>query len=171
MILDRTFPPSCNRGTSLWIPKGLIYLTDPNGRSTHFCSTKASKPAFPSERLYAAHQLNFLQRNRYEHRNLIHRQKIRTWNSDARWRLPAVRADSAAAAVNETDSSLLVQTRNTPRVVQKIYRLLEADELDMALVAGEPAYEAFSGIGRPASESEDHCPQSIPVPVMFASQG
>lgn len=58
--------------------------------------------------------------------------------------------DAAAAAVNETDASLLVQTRNTAGSAENI-RLLEADELDMALVAGEPAYEAFAGIGRPAS--------------------
>lgn len=59
--------------------------------------------------------------------------------------------DSAAAAINETDSSLLVQTRNTAGSAENI-RLLESDELDMALVAGEPAYEAFVGIGRPASK-------------------
>lgn len=58
--------------------------------------------------------------------------------------------DAAADSVNATDSSLLVQTRNTAGSTENI-RLLEADELDMALVAGEPAYEAFSGIGRPAS--------------------
>ncbi|TKC87835.1 TAXI family TRAP transporter solute-binding subunit [Trinickia terrae] len=58
--------------------------------------------------------------------------------------------DAAAAAVNETDLSLLVQTRNTAGSTENI-RLLEAGELDMALVAGEPAYEAFAGIGRPAS--------------------
>lgn len=55
--------------------------------------------------------------------------------------------DAAAAAVNETDPSLLVQTRNTAGSAENI-RLLEVDELDMALVAGEPAYEAFAGIGR-----------------------
>ncbi|MGV2292359.1 TAXI family TRAP transporter solute-binding subunit [Trinickia sp. YCB016] len=57
---------------------------------------------------------------------------------------------AAAGVVNETDPSLLVQTRNTAGSAENI-RLLEADELDMALVAGEPAYEAFAGIGRPAS--------------------
>jgi uncharacterized protein len=58
--------------------------------------------------------------------------------------------DAAASTVNETDSSLLVQTRNTAGSAENI-RLLEANELDMALVAGEPAYEAFAGIGRPKS--------------------
>ncbi len=59
--------------------------------------------------------------------------------------------DSAAAAVNETDPSLLVQTQNTAGSAENIRRL-EADELDMALVAGEPAYEAFTGIGRHPSK-------------------
>lgn len=58
--------------------------------------------------------------------------------------------DAAAAAVNETDSSLLVETRNTAGSAENI-QLLETEVLDMALVAGEPAYEAFTGIGRPAS--------------------
>lgn len=58
--------------------------------------------------------------------------------------------DAAAASVNETDPSLLVQTQNTAGSAENI-RLLEADELDMALVAGEPAYEAFAGIGRSTS--------------------
>lgn len=59
--------------------------------------------------------------------------------------------DAAAAAVNETDSSLLVQARNTAGSAENI-RLLEAGDLDLALVAGEPAYEAFAGIGRPKSK-------------------
>ena len=58
--------------------------------------------------------------------------------------------DAAAATVNETDPALLVQTRNTAGSAENI-RLLEEGELDMALVAGEPAYEAFAGIGRQAS--------------------
>jgi TRAP transporter TAXI family solute receptor len=58
--------------------------------------------------------------------------------------------DAAAAAVNETDPSLLVQARNTAGSAENI-RLLEEEALDMALVAGEPAYEAFAGIGRPTS--------------------
>ena len=58
--------------------------------------------------------------------------------------------DAAAAVVTEIDSSLFVQTRNTAGSAENI-RLLESDDLDMALVAGEPAYEAFAGIGRPRS--------------------
>ncbi|MEM5428766.1 TAXI family TRAP transporter solute-binding subunit [Cupriavidus oxalaticus] len=56
--------------------------------------------------------------------------------------------DAAAAAINETDETLDVQTRNTGGSAENI-KLLEAGQLDMALVAGEPAYEAFAGIGRP----------------------
>ena len=56
--------------------------------------------------------------------------------------------DAAAAAINETDVTLDVQTRNTGGSAENI-KLLEAGELDMALVAGEPAYEAFAGVGRP----------------------
>jgi uncharacterized protein len=58
--------------------------------------------------------------------------------------------DAAAANVNETDPSLSVQTQNTAGSAENI-RLLEGGRLDMALVAGEPAYEAFAGIGRPKS--------------------
>jgi TRAP transporter TAXI family solute receptor len=58
--------------------------------------------------------------------------------------------DAAAAAINETDASLRVETRNTAGSTENIL-LLEADQLDMGLVAGEPAYEAFAGIGRPKS--------------------
>jgi TRAP transporter TAXI family solute receptor len=55
--------------------------------------------------------------------------------------------DNAAAAINETDSSLNVETRNTKGSAENI-PLLEQGKLDIALVAGEPAYEAFAGIGR-----------------------
>src|SRR5438105_3514569 len=58
--------------------------------------------------------------------------------------------DAAAAAINETDATLRIETCNTAGSAENI-RLLESDELDMALVAGEPAYEAFAGIGRPKS--------------------
>ena len=55
--------------------------------------------------------------------------------------------DNAAAVINETDKSLLVETRNTKGSAENI-GLLEDGTMDIALVAGEPAYEAFSGIGR-----------------------
>lgn len=55
-----------------------------------------------------------------------------------------------ADTVNETDTSLYVEPRNTKGSTENI-PLLEAGQLDIALVTGEPAYEAFEGIGRPPS--------------------
>ena len=55
--------------------------------------------------------------------------------------------DNAAATINETDASLKVQTHNTKGSAENII-LLEQGKMDIALVAGEPAYEAFAGIGR-----------------------
>src|SRR5205807_297308 len=46
-----------------------------------------------------------------------------------------------------TEPTLAVETRNTKGSAENI-PLLEAGSLDIALVAGEPAYEAFAGIGR-----------------------
>jgi TRAP transporter TAXI family solute receptor len=56
-----------------------------------------------------------------------------------------------AETVNETDPALAVEPRNTKGSTENI-PLLEAGQLDIALVTGEPAYEAFEGIGRPRSE-------------------
>jgi hypothetical protein len=55
--------------------------------------------------------------------------------------------DNAAAAINETDKTLAVKTHNTKGSSENII-LLEQGKMDIALVAGEPAYEAFAGIGR-----------------------
>src|SRR5688572_9270335 len=55
--------------------------------------------------------------------------------------------DNAAAVINETDKSLNVTTHNTKGSAENIV-LLEQGKMDIALVAGEPAYEAFAGIGR-----------------------
>jgi TRAP transporter TAXI family solute receptor len=52
-----------------------------------------------------------------------------------------------AQAMNAADSSLTIVPRNTKGSNENI-PLLERSELDLALVAGEPAYEAFAGIGR-----------------------
>ncbi len=54
---------------------------------------------------------------------------------------------AAAETINETDPSLAVEPRNTKGSAENI-PLLEDGKLDIALVAGEPAYEAFAGIGR-----------------------
>src|SRR3954471_23982437 len=53
-----------------------------------------------------------------------------------------------ATAMNEADPTLAIEPRNTKGSNENI-PLLEAGDLDIALVAGEPAYEAFAGIGRP----------------------
>jgi TRAP transporter TAXI family solute receptor len=53
-----------------------------------------------------------------------------------------------AETVNETDPTLLVQTRNTKGSTENI-PLIEAGQVDIALVTGEPLYEAINGIGRP----------------------
>jgi len=58
---------------------------------------------------------------------------------------------AVAEAVNQTDASLLVEPRNTRGSTENI-PLLEAESLDIALVAGEPAYEALMGVGRPRTK-------------------
>ena len=52
-----------------------------------------------------------------------------------------------ADTVNEIDPALRVEPRNTKGSTENI-PLLEQGKLDIALVTGEPAYEAFEGIGR-----------------------
>ena len=52
-----------------------------------------------------------------------------------------------AETVNETDPTLSVQPRNTRGSTENI-PLIEAGQLDIALVTGEPIYEAVNGIGR-----------------------
>jgi TRAP transporter TAXI family solute receptor len=53
-----------------------------------------------------------------------------------------------AEIMNDADSTLAIEPRNTKGSNENI-PLLEAGQLDLALVAGEPSYEAFMGIGRP----------------------
>ena len=53
-----------------------------------------------------------------------------------------------AGVLNEADPTLSIEPRNTKGSTENI-PLLEAGQLDIALVTGEPAYEAFAGIGRP----------------------
>ncbi len=55
-----------------------------------------------------------------------------------------------AEVMNEIDPTLAIEPRNTKGSNENI-PLLEAGSLDIALVAGEPSYEAFMGIGRPAT--------------------
>lgn len=56
-----------------------------------------------------------------------------------------------ADTINETDTTISVEPRNTKGSTENI-PLLEAGQLDIGLVTGEPAYEAFEGIGRPRSD-------------------
>src|SRR3954447_6002531 len=55
-----------------------------------------------------------------------------------------------AQAMNEADANISIAPRNTKGSNENI-PLLEKGELDIALVAGEPSYESFMGIGRPAT--------------------
>jgi uncharacterized protein len=54
-----------------------------------------------------------------------------------------------AEVINAADPQLSIEPRNTKGSNENI-PLLEQGQLDIALVAGEPSYEAFMGIGRPA---------------------
>ena len=56
--------------------------------------------------------------------------------------------DAFAKVMNAADASLVIATRNTSGSNENI-PLLEKGELDLGLVAGEPAYQAFMGIDRP----------------------
>src|SRR5260370_37744134 len=53
-----------------------------------------------------------------------------------------------AEVMNDADSTLSILPRNTKGSIENI-PLLEAGQLDIALVAGEPAYEAFAAIRPP----------------------
>jgi TRAP transporter TAXI family solute receptor len=56
--------------------------------------------------------------------------------------------DAFAKVLNEADAALSIVPRNTKGSNENI-PLLEKGELDLGLVAGEPAYQAFMGIDRP----------------------
>src|ERR1700756_614470 len=56
--------------------------------------------------------------------------------------------DAFAEIMNAADPPLSIEPRNTKGSNENI-PLLEKGELDIALVAGEPSYEAFTGLGRP----------------------
>jgi TRAP transporter TAXI family solute receptor len=58
-----------------------------------------------------------------------------------------VYGNAFAEILNAADPALSVEPRNTKGSNENI-PLLESDQLDIALVAGEPSYEAFMGIGR-----------------------
>ena len=62
-----------------------------------------------------------------------------------------VYGDAAAATINEMDPTLQVVPQNTKGSAENV-PLLEAGKLDIALVQGEAALEAFNGIGRPPAD-------------------
>ena len=68
--------------------------------------------------------------------------------------------DNAAAVINETDKSLNVVTQNTKGSTENI-GLLNEGKVDIALVAGEPAYEAFQAIGLPIRSRNDFAGLSL----------
>ncbi|MDO8478907.1 MAG: TAXI family TRAP transporter solute-binding subunit [Candidatus Rokubacteria bacterium] len=59
-----------------------------------------------------------------------------------------VYGQAVAETINGVEPSLEVKTRNTKGSTENV-PLLEAGQLDLALVQGEVAHEALSGIGRP----------------------
>jgi TRAP transporter TAXI family solute receptor len=58
-----------------------------------------------------------------------------------------VYGNAFAEIMNAADPTLTIEPRNTKGSNENI-PLLESDQIDIALVAGEPSYEAFMGIGR-----------------------
>ena len=58
--------------------------------------------------------------------------------------------NALAEVMNAADTMLTIEPRNTKGSNENI-PLLEQGSLDIALVAGEPAFEAFMGIGRAAA--------------------
>ena len=62
-----------------------------------------------------------------------------------------VYGDAVAETINAADPSLEVRTRNTKGSTENV-PLLEAGQLDLALVQGEVAHEALAGIGRPPAK-------------------
>src|SRR3954468_17619565 len=56
-----------------------------------------------------------------------------------------------AEIMNAADPTLSIEPRNTKGSNENI-PMLEQGQLDLGLVAGEPSYEAFMGIGRPATK-------------------
>src|SRR5262245_10179458 len=59
-----------------------------------------------------------------------------------------VYGQAVAETINAADPTLRVETRNTKGSTENV-PMLEAGQVDIALVQGEVAHEALSGIGRP----------------------
>jgi TRAP transporter TAXI family solute receptor len=74
-----------------------------------------------------------------------------------------VYGDAVAAAINDVDASLRVETRNTRGSAENV-PLLESGALDLALVQGEVAHEALTGVGR--------TPVALPIlSAMYSTAG
>src|SRR5438445_9025714 len=58
---------------------------------------------------------------------------------------------AVAETINEIDPTLAVQPRNTKGSTENV-PLLEAGQLDIALVQGEVVHEALTGVGRPPAD-------------------
>jgi uncharacterized protein len=80
-----------------------------------------------------------------------------------------VYGNAFAEVMNAADPQLAIEPRNTKGSNENI-PLMEAGQLDIALVAGEPAYEALTGIGRPRSELKIVAAM-YSTPGMFAVRG
>lgn len=65
--------------------------------------------------------------------------------------------------LNDTEPTIRIETRNTRGSAENI-PLLEGDRVDLALVQGESAYEAFAGIGRPPANMKI-------IAAMYSSPG
>ena len=61
-----------------------------------------------------------------------------------------VYGEAFAKIVNGSDSGRVIEPRNTKGSLENI-PLLESGQLDIALIAGEPAFEALNGIKGPAA--------------------
>jgi uncharacterized protein len=59
--------------------------------------------------------------------------------------------EAFAKIVNESGAGIVIEPRNTKGSTENI-PLLEEGKLDLALIAGEPAFEALGGINRPVSK-------------------
>ena len=58
---------------------------------------------------------------------------------------------AVADTIHETDPGITIEQRNTKGSTENV-PMLEARHLDIALVQGEVAHEAFNGIGRPPAD-------------------
>src|SRR6201989_2299778 len=81
-----------------------------------------------------------------------------------------VYGEAFAAVMNETDPTLSIEPRNTKGSNENI-PLLEEGKLDIALVAGEPSYEAFMGIGGRPRTNAKILTAMYSSPGMFAVRG